>query len=219
LRVDAFDAVPDNDVRVELRVVGAARELRERRCNVSMGADRPRLHAKTLSPIFTKDRVAVVVEDRCAGCSPCRGRHRLHVCERLGGGLLERLNHMPARVVVAERPQQGHRLVRRERQIPRSHPVLTKPMAQLLPRFWMLAVKQPHEPFSAHHTVETHLDGAAAVPTTARCAALEVVVLTGRDLTDLLEVVILVGLRETQHPATPTMSTCTHRQLCCTCVW
>ncbi len=76
----------------------------------------------------------------------------------------------------------------------RSHPVLTKPMSQLLPGFRMLTVKQAHQLLSSHASVETQLGSSTPVPTACCGAALEVVALTGRDLADLLEVIVLWAL-------------------------
>lgn len=112
--VDTLDPVPDHDVGVELRVVGPAGELGEPRRDIPVAADRPGLDPIARRPVLVEDRLAAAIQDRRAGGTTGRRRHRLQIGNSFGGGLLERLEDVAANLVVAGRPQQRHRLVRRE---------------------------------------------------------------------------------------------------------
>src|SRR5690606_23352622 len=78
----------------------------------------------------------------------------------------------------------------------------------------MLSVEQSHETFGGDGPSQLQLRGAATHPT-ARCGATsQVVVLTRRQLPQLLQVVVLRRLRQTQHLRLLSATGCR-----CVCLW
>ena len=88
-------------------------------------------------------------------------------------------NTSPAGVVVAEGPQQGHRLVRREGHIPRRHPIPTQTPTQLFAGGGVLTVEQAHQTLSRHRAFQAQLGGAVAAPLPGGGTTPQVVVLPG----------------------------------------
>lgn len=115
------------------------------------------------------------------------------------GGFGECFFDVAAYLRGAERPEQGHGLVGRERDVPCRHTVLSESAAELLAGSRVLSVEQTRQSFSTHCCRQSEGGGAVSCPLAGGGTSTQVVVLPRCDLSNFAEVIVLASLGETQH--------------------